>query len=1050
MKKILNVIVLLMVITIMSGCELFTKEEEKFVTFSYSDSVYNDYKCKIKEGKINCMILEPENGDLAFMGWYDENDNKVDIEGEFESSITLHPKFLTEGETQKEKLSAKKYTITFDMNGGSGSIDKVEVEYEGQLYKLKSLPKRSGYVFLGFYDSKETGKGKQYYNEKGESIRNFDKVNNTTLYARWSKEVKQESTPSTPVEPPKEEKKYTITFNVNNGSGGQTSSVSVTNGSTMPSISKTAPTRKGYIFVGWYDNSDYIMGTQYYKADGSSARTYDKTSNMTLYAGWKKEEVKLVKYTVIYDRNGGNGSVSSQSVESGKNINLQENKYTKVGYTFTGWNTQKDSKGKAYKEKESIKVISNITLYAMWSANKYTVTFNLNSGNGNVPNSVTATYGSVMPSISGIPTRSGYTFMGWYDNTDWTKGTQYYKEDNLSARIYNKTSNITLYAGWEKKEDTSKPTYTVAFNLNSGNGTIPSSVKATNGSSMPNITSTVPSKTGYTFMGWYDNSDYTKGKQYYTDKNKSARSYDKKAATTLYAGWKAITFTVSYNSNGGSGTTNSHTCTYDKDCKLSSNGFTRSGYIFTGWKKNNTGSVVAVGSSIKNAVASGTVTYYAQWSSSTYTVSFNINNGSGTTPNKVTATYGSAMPKITTTVPTRTGYTFMGWYDNADYTKGTQYYKENNLSARTYNKYAATTLYAGWKVNTYKITFNLNNGSGTTPSKVTVTYNEPLPKLTIKAPTRSKYVFQGWYDSSDWTKGKKYYNADGTSARPYDKTKSAVLYAGWRKSGENIKVASFNIGYFTCGTANTPNCLGSLNEYQNHSISIFTADTIKNEGIDIIGFQEIRDPYKGGCTIQGKYCRFNNVNCIYSVDYLRYILKSLGINTNNSTELNKHFVHSCPANVDATYSKYEVDTSKTKTYDLGGSRTIDKVVIKVNGVNISFYNTHLGLDPDNEGHWKKMTDIVTKDENPVIITGDFNFREISRYNTYLKEKGFIIAAHDDIKHNMNHNPHYMDSVFVRPYGSDNVSHISVVSSKTIDMYDKYSDHNLIIAELSIY
>ena len=722
MKKILNVIVLLMVITIMSGCELFTKEEEKFVTFSYNDSVYNDYKCKIKEGKINCMILEPENGDLAFMGWYDENDNKVDIEGEFESSITLHPKFLTEGETQKEKLSAKKYTITFDMNGGSGSIDKVEVEYEGQLYKLKSLPKRSGYVFLGFYDSRETGKGKQYYNEKGESIRNFDKVNNTTLYARWSKEVKQEPTPitpSTPAEPSKEEKKYTITFNVNNGSGGQTSSVSVTNGSTMPSISKTAPTRKGYIFVGWYDNSDYIMGTQYYKADGSSARTYDKTSNMTLYAGWKKEEVKIAKYTVTFNVNGGNGGQSS---------------------------------------------------------------------------AVMVGYGEPMPSINKTaPSRSNYTFMGWYDNTDWTKGTQYYKEDNLSARAYNKTSNITLYAGWEQKEQNT--TYTVAFNLNSGNGTTPSSVKATNGSSMPSITSTLPSKVGYTFMGWYDNSDYTKGKQYYTDKNKSARSYDKKAATTLYAGWKANTFTVSYNSNGGSGSTASHTCTYDKDCKLSSNGFTRSGYIFTGWKKSNTGNVIAAGSSIKNVVTSGTITYYAQWSSATYTVSFNINNGSGTVPSSVTATYGSSMPSITSAFPSRTGYTFMGWYDNADYTKGTEYYTKDNKSARTYNKYAATTLYAGWKVNTYTVSFNLNSGNGTTPSSVSVAYGSPMPKITISTLKKEGYTFQGWYDNTDWTKGKKYYNADGTSARPYDKASNTTLYAGWKQNSK-LEIYFLSLGRY--------------------------------------------------------------------------------------------------------------------------------------------------------------------------------------------------------------------------------------------------------------
>ena len=73
------------------------------------------------------------------------------------------------------------------------------------------------------------------------------------------------------------------------------------------------------------------------------------------------------------------------------------------------------------------------------------------------------------------------------------------------------------------------------------------------------------------------------------------------------------TFTVSYNANGGSGTTASHTCVHDETCTLSSNGFSRSGYLFTGWKKNNSGSTLQPGANITNVITTGTVTYYAQW-----------------------------------------------------------------------------------------------------------------------------------------------------------------------------------------------------------------------------------------------------------------------------------------------------------------------------------------------------------------------------------------------------------------------------------------------------
>ena len=102
------------------------------------------------------------------------------------------------------------------------------------------------------------------------------------------------------------------------------------------------------------------------------------------------------------------------------------------------------------------------------------------------------------------------------------------------------------------------------------------------------------------------------------------------------------------------------------------NGYTKNGYIFTGWKKNNSGNIVAPSSSIKNVVTSGTVTYYAQWTTATYNITFSLNGGAGTVPGNIRVTYGQTLSKLTTAAPTRAGYAFMGWYDNADYTKGKQ------------------------------------------------------------------------------------------------------------------------------------------------------------------------------------------------------------------------------------------------------------------------------------------------------------------------------------------------------------------------------------------
>jgi len=83
--------------------------------------------------------------------------------------------------------------------------------------------------------------------------------------------------------------------------------------------------------------------------------------------------------------------------------------------------------------------------------------------------------------------------------------------------------------------------------------------------------------------------------------------------------------------------------------------------------------------------------------------------------------------------------------------------------------------------------------------------------------------------------------------------------------------------------------------------------------------------------------------------------------------------------------------------------------------------------------------LIKNDPNPVILTGDTNTSSITNFNTYLKPLGFQVAAYDTKKHG------YCDSVFVLPKG-----HIDVVSSLTVDVYGKYSDHNFVYTELAIH
>ena len=281
MKK---TITLLIIILILFGAGAYLvydlssdKGGTKYVTFAYNDGVNNDYKCKIQDDKINCIVVEPVNGKDEFVGWYDIDNNIVDIEGDFNESVTLYPKFLTAQVATEEKKTERKHVITFNMNGGIGSIGPTEVTYEGQLYKLNNLPKRDGYTFIGFYDNKDYNKGKKYYDENGESIRNFDKASNTTLYAGWQKN-------SEPV------KTYTITFNANGGSGSMQVQVLTSNVTTQ--IKANTFTRTGYTFTGWKDGN----GNSY--INGGNIKI---TSNITLYAQWQKNSEPVISYTVTFN-----------------------------------------------------------------------------------------------------------------------------------------------------------------------------------------------------------------------------------------------------------------------------------------------------------------------------------------------------------------------------------------------------------------------------------------------------------------------------------------------------------------------------------------------------------------------------------------------------------------------------------------------------------------------------------------------------------------------------------------------------------------------------
>ena len=226
-------------------------------------------------------------------------------------------------------------------------------------------------------------------------------------------------------------------------------------------------------------------------------------------------------HTVTFNANGHGTAPSAATVDDGAKVSKPSDP-TAAGYTFGGW----------YKEAactnawnfNSDTVTADVTLFAKWTANKYTVTLDRQGGTTG-STSAQATYGQSMPSIS-VPTREGYSFGGYFTGTNGS-GTEYYSSTGSSNKAYTQTSALTLYAKWTANK------YTVTLDRQGGSGGS-ASVQATFDSAMPSIT--IPSKTGYDFGGYFSGTNGS-GTQYYTESGASAHTWDQASNKTLYAKW---------------------------------------------------------------------------------------------------------------------------------------------------------------------------------------------------------------------------------------------------------------------------------------------------------------------------------------------------------------------------------------------------------------------------------------------------------------------------------------------------------------------------------
>ena len=435
---------------------------------------------------------------------------------------------------------------------------------------------------------------------------------------------------------------------------------------------------------------DLIQGTASIGSSGVSS--YSESSDGTLRSCsnrkyWVEFFYDRNEYTISYNANGGSGAPSSQKKYYGVSTTLSTTKPTRNGYTFKGWGTGSTSTTPSYQPGGTYTGNASRTLYAVWESDApktYTVSYNANGGY-NAPGKQTKTHGAALMLSSSIPTRSGYTFLGWGTSSSSTSVSY------ASGGRYTTNADITLYAVWQKNPET----YTVTYDANGGSGA-PSTQIKTEGVALT-LSSTIPIRSGYTFLGWNMSQSailpiYYAGGVYTFD-----------ASVTLYAVWEyvpPVTYTISFDENGGSGAPASVIKTDGVTLYLPTTVPTRFNYAFRGWSTDST-ATTATYSSGSSFTKNEDTTLYAVWEYDPvkYSVSYSANGGSGA-PATQNKTHGVELT-LSTVQPIRSGYDFMGWATSSSSTS------VSYAPGDSYSDDADITLYAVWQLTNYD--FSISN-----------------------------------------------------------------------------------------------------------------------------------------------------------------------------------------------------------------------------------------------------------------------------------------------------------------------------------------------------
>lgn len=661
-------------------------------TGSYSEDVQSGYR-------VSAEIANPTRDGYTFAGWFDEDGNAWNASTVITGSVTYYAKW-----------DANSYELTLYANGGAyadGSDVKVYPASETTPIGNVEIPTREGYVFRGWYTRADGGERVEF-----ETTSTLDK--DTILYAHWTEAV------------------YQVTYQ---GQDFSWTNKNVKYGSTVKAPTSSNYDIEGYTITGWYTTRTYDEGTEWNFAEDTV------TQNTVLYA---KYEAKA--FTITFDANGGVGAQYTQSFAFGESKPLTANQFTREGWSFVGWATEKDSGEIVYEDQQYTSFDSadskDITLYAVWTQTKYTV--NYIGADGSIIATKHPVYGGTVTPLKTDPVLDGAEFIGWYYDTDgdgrgdtpWQFATgKIYGDLNLYAMFDVRMLNIsyTAYDNGSPREDAvvSVP-YNTTVTVNPAGGVYGEGTNSATHVIVEDCNIGDPQRAGFDFLGWVYDADANSFTAQWEAKQYQVYYYKYNANGGPAYAYSSAAFgigdVITYNTDGGNYNNtigpNTITVTADNCDKLAlTDEVSKEGYEFLGWYYNANG------------------VFKAQWREVDYTVFLKGNGGEvyGRDEYSFTVNYGQT---YTLPTPVYEGYTFTGWYDSA----GSRYDAEVEMEYAWSGNMEFT---AHWDQTVVNVTF-MDGGDviGREEYYYGAYVNEPA---AANVPVPEGMEIEGWYTDPEFT-----------------------------------------------------------------------------------------------------------------------------------------------------------------------------------------------------------------------------------------------------------------------------------------------------------